>query len=48
MTKAGVFYTSITNCCIWGNHSTTQVPDFVNAKVVDRRVPQVGTACCRC
>lgn len=39
--KAGVFYTSVTNCCIWGNHSTTQVPDFVNAKVNGRRVPQV-------
>ncbi|KAL6783681.1 MDH5 [Auxenochlorella protothecoides x Auxenochlorella symbiontica] len=31
--KAGKFYTSVTNMCIWGNHSTTQVPDFVNAKI---------------
>lgn len=31
--KAGVHYDKITNVTIWGNHSTTQVPDFVNAKV---------------
>ena len=31
--KAGKFYTSVTNMCVWGNHSTTQVPDFVNAKI---------------
>ena len=23
----------MTNVTIWGNHSTTQVPDFVNAKI---------------
>lgn len=23
--KAGKFYTSVTNMCVWGNHSTTQV-----------------------
>lgn len=31
--KSGKFYTSVTNLTIWGNHSTTQVPDFVNAKI---------------
>lgn len=31
--KAGKFYTSVTNMCVWGNHSTTQVPDFVNARI---------------
>lgn len=31
--KAGVFYTEVSNVAIWGNHSTTQVPDYVNAKI---------------
>ncbi|KAL2943299.1 Malate dehydrogenase [NADP] chloroplastic [Bienertia sinuspersici] len=31
--KAGVFYDKISNMTIWGNHSTTQVPDFLNAKI---------------
>ena len=31
--RGGVFYTTVTNTTIWGNHSTTQVPDFVNAKI---------------
>jgi len=39
--KAGKFYTSVTNVAIWGNHSTTQVPDFVNAKIAGKRAPQV-------
>jgi malate dehydrogenase (NADP+) len=39
--KAGKFYTSVTNVCVWGNHSTTQVPDFVNAKIGDKRAPVV-------
>ena len=39
--KAGKFYTSVTNMCVWGNHSTTQVPDFVNAKIGGRRAPAV-------
>lgn len=25
--------TDISNVCIWGNHSATQVPDFLNAKI---------------
>ena len=28
-----MFYETVTNVTIWGNHSTTQVPDFVNAKI---------------
>lgn len=39
--KAGKFYTSVTNVAIWGNHSTTQVPDFVNAKIAGKRAPAV-------
>lgn len=39
--KAGKFYTSVTNTCVWGNHSTTQVPDFVNAKIAGVAAPQV-------
>ncbi|XRB19017.1 malate dehydrogenase [Pseudoscourfieldia marina] len=31
--KSGVFYSTVTNVTIWGNHSTTQVPDFVNARI---------------
>lgn len=30
---AGKFYNNVTNVTIWGNHSTTQVPDFINAKI---------------
>jgi malate dehydrogenase len=31
--KTGVAVSDITNMTIWGNHSTTQYPDLVNAKV---------------
>ncbi|KAG2429419.1 hypothetical protein HYH02_014074 [Chlamydomonas schloesseri] len=31
--KSGKFYTSVSRMAIWGNHSTTQVPDFVNARI---------------
>jgi len=34
--KSGKFYTSISRTAIWGNHSTTQVPDFVNARIAGR------------
>eukprot|EP00884_Botryococcus_braunii_P011176 jgi/Botrbrau1/20059/Bobra.200_1s0063.1 len=34
--KSGRFYTSVTNVAIWGNHSTTQVPDFVNARIAGK------------
>jgi malate dehydrogenase len=31
--KAGVQSSEVTNLCIWGNHSSTQYPDFYNAKI---------------
>ena len=31
--KAGVHVSSVSNLCIWGNHSATQYPDFTNAMV---------------
>jgi malate dehydrogenase len=31
--KAGVDVTAVSNMTIWGNHSTTQYPDFYNAKI---------------
>ncbi len=39
--KVGVDVTAVTNMTIWGNHSSTQVPDFVNAKVNGQLVPSV-------
>lgn len=39
--KAGVFYDKVSNVTIWGNHSTTQVPDFLNAKIDGRPVIEV-------
>ncbi|ONM03919.1 Malate dehydrogenase [NADP], chloroplastic [Zea mays] len=39
--KAGVFYDKVSNVTIWGNHSTTQVPDFLNAKIDGRPVKEV-------
>jgi len=39
--KAGKFYTSVSRTAIWGNHSTTQVPDFVNARIGGRPAPEV-------
>jgi malate dehydrogenase len=34
--KAGVEVTRVTNMAIWGNHSSTQYPDFSNARVDGR------------
>jgi malate dehydrogenase len=31
--KAGVHHTQVTNVAIWGNHSSTQYPDFENAQI---------------
>lgn len=31
--KAGVAITAVSHVAIWGNHSATQVPDFVNAQI---------------
>ena len=39
--KAGVPLEDVTNVTIWGNHSSTQVPDFFNAKIRGR--PAVET-----
>lgn len=41
--KAGVFYDKVSNVTIWGNHSTTQVPDFVNARIHGLPVKEVIT-----
>ncbi len=39
--KAGVPVSSVTNVAIWGNHSSTQFPDFENARIDGRAVPEV-------
>lgn len=39
--KAGVEVTDVSNVTIWGNHSSTQVPDFVNALIRGKPVPDV-------
>jgi malate dehydrogenase len=41
--KAGLDVTAVTNVAIWGNHSSTQYPDFYNAKIKGQPVPQVIT-----
>lgn len=38
--KAGVDVTSVTNLAIWGNHSSTQYPDFENAKIAGKPATQ--------
>src|SRR6478736_2727105 len=37
--KAGAHVTEVTNLAIWGNHSSTQYPDFYNAKISGKPVP---------
>jgi malate dehydrogenase len=32
-TKANVSVADVSNIAVWGNHSATQVPDFINAKI---------------
>ena len=39
--KAGVPNAAVTHMTIWGNHSSTQLPDFTNAKIQGRPVPEV-------
>jgi malate dehydrogenase len=34
--RAGIEITRVTNMTIWGNHSSTQDPDFYNAKIDSR------------
>ncbi|MDA0765744.1 MAG: malate dehydrogenase [Verrucomicrobia bacterium] len=41
--KAGVHSNAVTNLCIWGNHSSTQYPDFVHARINGKPVPEVIT-----
>ncbi len=39
--KASVDVTAVSNLAIWGNHSSTMYPDFFNAKIHNRPVPDV-------
>src|SRR6266403_3285342 len=39
--KAGVRIGSVTNMTIWGNHSSTQYPDFYNARIDGRPANEV-------
>ena len=39
--KAGTIITSVTNMAIWGNHSSTQYPDFYNARIDKRPANEV-------
>jgi malate dehydrogenase len=39
--KAGVPAREVTNMAIWGNHSTTQFPDFVHARISGKPAPDV-------
>lgn len=41
--KAGADTTAVTNVAIWGNHSSTQYPDFYNAKINGKPAAQVIT-----
>jgi malate dehydrogenase len=41
--KAGVAITAVTNMAIWGNHSSTQYPDFYNARIAGRPATQAIT-----
>ncbi len=40
-TKAKVPVTAVTQMAVWGNHSSTQVPDFVNARIQGKPVLDV-------
>lgn len=39
--RSGVDVASVTNLAIWGNHSSTQFPDFANAEIQGKPVPEV-------
>ena len=39
--KAGVDVAQVTNMAIWGNHSATQYPDAINARIGGRPAPEV-------
>jgi malate dehydrogenase len=39
--KASADITAVSNLAIWGNHSSTMYPDFFNARIHNRPVPEV-------
>jgi malate dehydrogenase len=39
--KSGVDVTAVSNVAIWGNHSSTQYPDFTHAKISGKPAPSV-------
>lgn len=39
--KAGSHHSQVTNLTIWGNHSSTQYPDFFNAKIEGKLATEV-------
>ncbi len=39
--KAGVDVTEVRKMTVWGNHSATQYPDFANAEISGRPVPEI-------
>ncbi len=39
--KAGMTVRDVTNVAIWGNHSSTQFPDFENARIGGKPAPEV-------
>src|SRR6185295_6905589 len=41
--KAGVNVGQVKNLAIWGNHSSTMVPDFENANIGSKKVTDVIT-----
>ncbi|MBF0176171.1 MAG: malate dehydrogenase [Magnetococcales bacterium] len=41
--KANVALTQVTNVTIWGNHSNNQYPDYENARIKGKPVPEVIT-----
>jgi malate dehydrogenase len=41
--KAGIPAREVTNMAIWGNHSTTQFPDFAHARIGGKPAPEVIT-----
>src|SRR6266571_2604978 len=41
--KAGTDITSVSNVAVWGNHSSTQFPDFYNAKISGQPATQLIT-----
>src|SRR5437762_13889067 len=39
--KGGVEITAVSNVAIWGNHSSTQFPDFYNANITGRPAAEI-------